>query len=52
MTALRIASRILSLVSACALLMCGLLVAAVVPWAHGLWWVAVVCIFVGMWEGR
>jgi CHASE2 domain-containing sensor protein len=52
MTALRLSSRILALLSACALLVCGALAAAVVHWEPTLGWVAMVCFFVGMWSGR
>ena len=52
MTALLIANRVLSLLSACALLMCGAVLLALSPWAPGLRWVAGACIFVGMWSGR
>lgn len=52
MTALRILSRLLGLLSACGLLVCGALAAAGVRWAPGLGWVATLCFFVGMWEGR
>jgi len=52
MSALCVASRILSLASACALLVCGALAAAGVHWVPGLGWVAATCFFVGAWEGR
>ena len=52
MTALRCANRCLALLSACALLVCGALAAAGVHWEPRLGWVAMVCFFVGMWEGR
>lgn len=52
MTALRVASRLLGLLSASALLVCGAILLALSPWVPGLRWAAGVCIFVGMWEGR
>ena len=52
MTALRLASRLLGLLSACALLFCGAVLLALSPWAPGLRWAAGVLMFVGMWSGR
>ena len=52
MTALRVASRLLGLLSASALLVCGALAAAGVPWVPRLGWIAAVCFTVAMWEGR
>ena len=52
MNALRIASRLLGLLSACALLMCGTLAAALVPFAPRLGWVAWLCFYVAVLEGR
>jgi hypothetical protein len=52
MTALRVASRILGLLSACALLAFGTLAAAGVPFAPRLGWVAWLCFYVAVLEGR
>ena len=52
MTALRLANRLLGLLSASVLLFCGAILLALSPWAPGLRWAAGVCIFVGMWSGR
>ena len=52
MTALRVASRILGLLSACALLVCGALAAAGVHWVPRLGWVAWLCFYVAVLEGR
>jgi hypothetical protein len=52
MTALLIASRLLGLLSASALLMCGAILLALSPWVPGLRWAAGVTLFVGMWSGR
>ena len=50
MTALRLASLLLALASACALLVCGALIAAGVPWAPRLVWVAAGCFWMAAWE--
>ena len=52
MTALRLANRLLGLLSASALLVCGALAAAGAPWVPRLGWIAAVCFTVAMWEGR
>ena len=52
MTALRLASLLLSLATSCMLLFCGALLFAVNPWVGGLFWAGALVWWIAMWPAR